>query len=219
MRNYNKSGLLIATLGLAGFTQIANAVTFPTSAGLFLYDETTGQTAFAAASGAFGIATFSGTVGDYNIDVSATGKTIAGGAFPSLDLDVASADTSTPGDKLDVYYSNGSFGPSSAAFVLSTSGPSDGGPIVSTAYWGTSVFSTANQLGQINPDPGAVSGTLNTVGASYFLTLGDVITGDETSVDTKFSTIPEPSTVVAAALMLLPLGIGAARCLRKDRIA
>jgi hypothetical protein len=42
---------------------------------------------------------------------------------------------------------------------------------------------------------------------------------DGTSINTLpiYAPVPEPTTVLAGALMLLPLGIGAMRCLRKER--
>jgi len=44
-------------------------------------------------------------------------------------------------------------------------------------------------------------------------------TGDISYSGTLQSAVPEPSTVVAGALMLLPLGIGAVRAIRKERTA
>jgi hypothetical protein len=42
---------------------------------------------------------------------------------------------------------------------------------------------------------------------------------DNTVLTGAWVPVPEPTTVLAGALMLLPLGIGAFRAVRKDRVA
>lgn len=220
IKNKNTVRVLIAAVMAAGFSQASRAsITFPSTPGLFLVDDATGKTAFAA-EGANGQASFSGTVGDYSVAISATGITLAGGAFPSLDLDVANAQAGAGATSLEVYYSNGPFGPSSGSYVLSTYVSS--GTVVSTAYGGTSDFDLTSNLGGSSDTAGAV--TVNTTGQGttltpYYLTLEDLITGSEVSADSSFRTIPETSTVLAGSLMLLPLGVGVLRSLRKERLA
>lgn len=53
---------------------------------------------------------------------------------------------------------------------------------------------------------------------TYGGTTANVI-DDTTAKANIYAPVPEPSTIAAGALMLLPLGIGAVRCLRKDRTA
>lgn len=217
MKHINNAGLLITTLALAGFTQIAGAVTFPTSAGLFLYDATTGETKSGTSLGG-GAYLFAGSIGGYTLTVS-VGQTVTGGTFPSLDLDVAAAQTTT-GDTLEIFYSDGSFGPTKGTYALSTTGPAFGGPVSTSAYLGTTYFDQSTLLGgSTDNSPYTLNAAGNIDASSYYLTIEDVITGNVVSVDSKLSTVPEPSTLVAALLMLLPLGMSASRCLRRDRTA
>jgi hypothetical protein len=221
MKNY-KTSLAIAALASAGFAQVAMAVpppVFPGVPGLYLYDEATGASAFVA-NGVNNFANFTGTVGDYSVNVQASGITEAGGIDPILDLDVAHALAGAGATFLDVYYSDGSFGPTSGGYTLSTGGPATGGPIVSSAFLGGSVFSQTTPLGgstDVAPFTINATGAINA--SSYFLTLEDHISGSEVSVDTTLTVVPESTTVIAAALMLLPLGIGAVRSLRKEQTA
>jgi hypothetical protein len=186
----NKANLLITTLALAGFSQIASAITFPSTPGLFLYDVATGDSQFAPTVGS--IAAFDGTVGDYSVDVSATGITVAGGSAPIVDLDVAEAAAGPGATVLEVFYSAGAFGPTHGAFyTLETTGPASGGPIVSSAYLGTSVFSQSTDLGgSTDVYPATVNATGTFSCPSYYLTLEDAITGTETSVDSASPSFP-----------------------------
>jgi hypothetical protein len=210
-----KTNLLITTLALAGFSQIASAVpTFPTVPGLYLYDEATGTGVAVASVG--GIANFDGVVGDYDVNisaVSATGITLAGGSAPALDLDVAEAEAGPGATVLDVYYSDGAFGPThGAGYMLSTTGPAFGGPIVSSAYLGTSVFSQTTSLGgSTDVYPFTVNATGTFSCPSYYLTLEDSITGSETSVDSQFTTVPDGG----ATVMLLGIALSGVGLLRK----
>jgi hypothetical protein len=74
--------------------------------------------------------------------------------------------------------------------------------------------------GQINVvDGSAISGFLNTTAGT------DVGSYTLTPVPTKFSpmavgpTVPEPTTIIAGALLLLPFGASALRILRKTQTA
>jgi len=218
MKNY-KTSIAIAALAVAGFAQISQAVpppVFPTGPGLYLYDEATGASAFVAATGGF--AGFLGTVGDYSVHVSATGSTIQGGSNPQLDLDVASAVAGAGATKLDVYYSDGTFGPTTGGYILQTTGPASGGPVFTSAGISSTVFGNASNLGgSTDVFPYTLNATGGITSTSYYLTIEDSITGSMTSIDSSITVVPETTTVVAAALMLLPLGIGAVRSLRKEQ--
>jgi len=240
MKNY-KACLLTTGLAVVGFAQVSPAppsfpgpapigyygptgdagglIPPPTPApGLYLYDTATGQAAFSAAAGPDAVAAFIGVLGGYNVNISATGDTTSGGTYPAMDLDVALAVTSVTGDQLLVYYSNGTFGPSLGQYTLATTGPSPGGSVFTSAFLASSVFGLTTPLGgsaDLYPNVVNAQGTINA--NNYYLTIEDAITGSEVSVDSSLTVVPESTTVVAAALMLLPLGIGAVRSLRKER--
>ena len=209
----NKIALLSAVLAVAGFAQVARAT--PTSAGLYLIDTATGQTAFAA-DNASGIANFVGTVGDYSVNISATGTTISGGVAPSLDLDVANAHAGAGATTLQVFYSDGAFGPTTAGYSLVTTGPASGGPITSSAYLGSTFFSQTTTLASsVDVYPFIVNGTGLINASSYYLTLEDVISGSEVSVDSHFITVPDGG----ATMMLLGIALSGVGLLRKKLAA
>jgi len=204
-----KTTVLGTVLAVAGLAQVASAV--PSSAGLYLVDTATGATAFAA-DNMNGIATFNGTVGDYTVNISATGTTIAGGSSPSLDLDVANATAGTGATTLQVYYSDGAFGPTASQFSLATTGPASGGPITTSAYLGSTFFSQTTTLASsVDVYPFTVNGTGPLNSSSYYLTLEDLITGTEVSVDTHFSTVPDGG----ATMMLMGMALSGVGLLRK----
>ena len=208
-----KTTVLGTVLAVAGFAQLASAV--PSSAGLYLIDTATGDTAFAA-DNVSGIATFNGTLGDYTVNISATGTTIARGGAPSLDLDVANATAGAGATTLQVYYSDGAFGPTASSFTLATTGPASGGPVTTSAYMGSSLFATTTLLASsVDVYPFTVNGTGPLVGTSYYLTMEDLITGTEVSVDSHFSTVPDGG----ATMMLLGLALSGVGLLRKKLAA
>jgi hypothetical protein len=100
---------------------------------------------------------------------------------------------------------------------------------VSIAYAGTGVAPTVAQLFQgvltIDFSPSNVlSG--QTSDLIYVFTTATAYSGNDATVDnhtsantTDLAPVPEASTVMAGALMVLPLGIGAIRALRKERTA
>ncbi len=211
----NKTTILGAVLAVVGLAQVASATTFPTSAGLFLIDTATGDTAFAP-DNVSGIANFTGTLGDYSVNISATGTTITGGAAPSLDLDVANAHAGAGATTLQVYYSDGAFGPTASFFTLATTGPASGGPITTSAYMGSTFFLTTTTLASsVDTYPFTVNGSGPLNGSSYYLTLEDVISGSEVSVDTHFTTAPDGG----ATLMLLGIALSGVGLLRKKLAA
>jgi hypothetical protein len=214
-----KTKLLIAALAVAGFAQVAPAPpSFPNMAGLYLYDMATGDHTFVADVG--GTANFVGAVGDYSVNISATGITLAGGSFPSLALDVANASAGPGATQLDVFYSDGAFGPTTGTYTLSTLGPGAGGSVFSSAYLGTNYFGQTTPLGgSTDVYPYTINATGSINANNYYLTLADVITGSENSVDSNLTvtSVPEPTNLLAYASVLLPFGIGARRFLRKDR--
>jgi hypothetical protein len=203
-----KTHLLVTALAVAGFSQIASAVpVFPSVPGLYLYDEATGTgQAVAAVSG---FASFFGTVGDYTVSV--TGVTITGGSSPFMDLDVAFATAGKGATKLDVFYSDGLFGPTGGTYMLDTTGPGTGGPVVTSAYLDTTVFGQTTALGgSTDGFPFTVNATGSLNAGSYYLTLEDSITGSETSVDSSIS-VPDGG----ATVMLLGIALSGVGLLRK----
>jgi len=196
---------------IAATAQVASAA--PTAAGLYLIDTATGATAFAAANYYSGIATFDGTLGDYSVDISTTGITLARGEDPSLELDVSAAFAGAGATSLQVFYSDGVFAPTIGQYQLASTGPRSGGPVTSSAYVGSAFFATTTTLASsVDVSPSVVngSGTLNDAN-NYYLTLEDLITGTETGVTSTFTvTAPEPS-----ALALLLMALPGAALLRK----
>ena len=225
MTNF-KSALLIAVLaagGLAnaGFAQGSPnppATGAPTSTGLYLYDVGTQDSIFVSSvvSGVDnGYAYYNGHVGNYTVVVSADGFTSAGGIYPVLDLDINSVtiNTSSP-DTLNVFYSDGLFGPTSGSYSLSTYAGT--GSVAFQAYLGSSYYTPSGTQNLL------ANGILNSA-SSYYLTIEQSITGSgvPTAISTtsELSVVPEPSTVVGAALMLVPLGVSAVRSWRKSHNA
>lgn len=207
----------MAALVVAGVAQMASGQITPPSptgpAGLYLVNGV--SQIFVALSG--GVASYSGAVGSYGVAI-AGGVELAGGASPILDLDVTT--TSVGSGNLYIFFTDGAFGPTSGApYSLFTSQFNT----VSGGTASTWVYQNSTQLGgKADSTSGPVvnaTGVLS--GSSYYLTLEDVINGSVTSADSTFtsSAVPEANTLVAGALMLLPLGIGAVRAIRKERVA
>jgi hypothetical protein len=71
-----------------------------------------------------------------------------------------------------------------------------------------------------NSEPTLASFSDPTTGHTFSLlvkdTAGNVVLDDTITVNGGFSTVPEPSTVIAGALLLLPFGVGVARSLRRN---
>jgi len=211
----NKIAHLGAVLVIAGFAQVASAV--PSSAGLYLIDNATGATAFAP-DNAGGIATFNGTLGDYTVNVSATGTTLSRGSTPSMDLDVANASAGPNATTLTVYYSDGSFGPTVGTYTLATTGPANGGPVTTSAYLGSSLFATTTTLASgVDAYPFVINGSGIINSNSYYLTLEDLIVGSEVSVDSHFSTLSVPDG--GATVILLGIALSGIGLLRKKLAA
>jgi len=206
----NKTRLVIASLAFVGLAQVASAVpVFPSFTGLYLYDEATGDSAQIANVG--GTSTFFGTVGDYSVDVSVTGVTLAGGSSPVMDLDIALAVAGAGATKLDVYYSDGTFGPTGGNYVLQTTGPAVGGPVVSSAYLDTTVFGQTTSLGgSTDGFPLTVNATGTINASSYYLTRADSISGTVVSLDSHL-TVPDGG----ATVMLLGIALSGVGLLRK----
>lgn len=238
MKNY-KAVLAVTALGVAGFAQVSLA-SFPTSPGLYMYDSAVGIAgAVSVTSLTDGNYNFDGTVGDYQVSI-VTGQTLEGGFNPILDLQVTDAFTTQQNDQLYIYFSNGQFGPSDGPYSLSTTGPQsstqNNGSSTYAGYSG-SVFGNASNLGgSANSAPYTLNASGSLVSSSlYYLTMLTTVFGNTAnsyynnvtqqttygygvaSLDSTLTVVPEPTTVAAAALMLLPLGIGAVRSLRKER--
>lgn len=222
MKTHKIIKLLVAAVATAGLAQISPAPpSFPSLAGLDLYDVATGTNVFVPTVS--GIANFVGTVGDYSVDISATGITIAGGVSPSLDLDIAAAEAGPGANGLDIYYSDGPFGPSTGTYTMTTLGPAVGGPVTTTAYGGANYFSQLLPLGgsldtypftvniPVTPTPPGLATS------PYYLTIEDAITGSVVSLSSTLTvtSVPEPGNLMAFALALVPVGMLVRRHFRK----
>lgn len=202
--------------GIAGMAQMASAISFPTTAGLYLYD--TASDTGISVSIADGYATFNGTVGGSSVVISATGLTEAGGANPILDLNIAKAIVGA-GSTLEIFYSDGVFGPSAGGFTLGTAGPglATGTAIATTsAYFGSTAFGQTTLLGT-EIDPGFISGSIE--GNNYYLTIATFISGGDsggsvTSMDSLL-TVPDGGTTV----MLLGAALSGLCLMRKKLLA
>lgn len=211
-----KITITMAALAVAGVAQMASGQITPPDpvgpAGLYL--ENGGPAIFVPLTG--GMASFSGPVGSYGVTAvfgSGSGTT---SPFMDMNINITSAGTGN----LYVFFTDGAFGPTSGgSYSLFTSQFNQLSTGATISTW---AYQNATQLGGSPDSPtGAVvnsTGPLN--GSSYYLTIEDVINGSVNSADTTFvSSVPEANTLVAGALMLLPLGIGAVRAIRKERVA
>jgi len=217
-----KTTITMMALAVAGVAQMASAQIQPpnpASQSLTL-ENIVGGIVVGSATGTAqpgGIWSFNGTVGNYGITIT-SGQEIQAGSTPMLDMDV---NVTTAGlGTLYIFFTDGAFGPTSGGhYTLGTSQfNSIGGGTASTwVYQGITLLGGGPDS-TLNPVQNA-SGPLN--GSNYYLTLEDVINGSISSADTTFtsSAVPEANTLVAGALMLLPLGIGAVRAIRKERVA
>ena len=209
--------VLFTALTVAGSATVARGQSaFPSVPGLFVYDAATGQSNSVALSG--GIAQFSGTLGDYTVDIVAT--LIASGSAPVLDLNVLSATANAGATTFDAYFSDGPFGPTSSTYILETTDLITGGPVVSSAGNSGTVFGNSQNLGgSTDAYPFVINATGSISGSSYYLTSQDLIEGSISGLDSRLTVVPEPANLLTEALILLPLGIGALRYWRKRRTA
>jgi len=135
-------------------------------------------------------------------------------------------------------YKGNSFGANDLSFVFTlTISAGDAGSITVNGFSGLvnaeNVTGSPDFSNTVNFDPAGflkfiwntpvavgqtVSVIVDTSSTVYGPSVGSVQDGLTANVPT-LAPVPEPTTVVAGALMLLPFGIGALRSLRKDRIA
>jgi VPDSG-CTERM motif len=208
--------LLITTLAVAGLAQVASAIPFPSTFGLYIYDTATGTSKYVAIVG--GTASYNGAVGDYTVAIS-TGITINGGGNPAIDLDVAQATAGAGATSLQIFYSDGGFGPSSGIYTLNTY-LGTGGPVTTSGYLSAAntPFGQTTLLGGSADVVGAnvvnATGSLSGVQNPYSLTIADVITGTVTSMDSKLS-VPDGGSTV----MLLGMALSGAALLKRKFVA
>jgi hypothetical protein len=208
---------MTALAAVGGYVQITNAVVSPpATTGLYIYDTATGDSQYVAISGSE-TASYDGTVGDYSVNVNLTGNTAARGGAPIIDLDIADVQAGAGATTLQVFYSDGAFGPTTGNFLLAGTGVGAGstGSATTSAYLGASVFGTSTLLGTV-ADPGSVTGSINS--SSYYLTLDTTITGSIISQDSNIAvssavSAPDGGTTVA----LLGLGMTSLGMMRKFR--
>lgn len=201
----------IALLAAAGVVQMTSAqIVPPGTTGLLLENGASIETGTEVG----GVWNFAGSVGTYDLTV-ATGSSLSAGASPEedLDVDITSAGTGA----LYIIFTDGTFGPTHGGYTLTTTAFNGTGTISTYAYQNTTLLggSVSSPSSQTLNSSGTISGD------DYNLSIEDVIHGSVQSADSTLtvSSVPEASTVMAGALMLLPLGIGAFRAIRKDRTA
>jgi hypothetical protein len=211
----NKIIPIVAAVAVAGLAQVASAITFPTTAGLFIVDDATSFTQYVPITG--GTASFNGAFdANWNVVIT-TGITVNGGGNPSIDLDVSTVKVGTTGTTLSIYYSDVGFGPSfGKGYTLSTF-LALGGPVSTSAFLGTAAFGQTTSLGGSVDTAGAF--VLNAIGnistaSTYALTIRDVISGSLTSMDTTLK-VPDGGTTV----MLLGMALSGIGLLKKKLAA
>lgn len=196
----------VGTVIAVAADQRAEAIPFPASFGLYIYDTSTGVSKYVPITD--GTAHFSGAVGNYSLAIS-TGITIAGGANPIIDLDVAQATAGAGASSLQIYYSVGGFGSSTGSYTLDTF-LGTGGPVTTSAYLSTAntPFGLTTSLSG-SPD---VAGTITvnasgvlpgTVQSPYSLTIAQIITGNVVSMDSKLA-VPDGGTTMVMLGLALP---------------
>jgi len=208
MKNLKKIIAMVA-VGL-----ICSAITSEASISVGL--SANGLTSLTAIVGATAIAPFTSSSG---LDGSLTSTVYSGG------------NGSTQGGYTFVYALSQLLAASDAVDGLSLGGFA--GTTFTVAYIATGTVSAAGSIYSVNPTSGAITITLG----NYLKpgnTLDDIVVYDSASsyagnsagvldnvgvATADLAPIPEPTTVMAGALMLLPFGIGAIRSLRKDRTA
>jgi hypothetical protein len=166
-----------------------------------------------------------GSVWNANIDVALT-KPILGGQFnPQLDVSIQS-DGSTAAGTLTITAISTGFGPLGydvGRAVLNGGGANAGGGRSLTAYG----LVNGGQVVSIGPFTSGWSGSAsaNASGLSSTFSIGEriVITHNAANLngpkgDISLS-VPEPTTMVAGAMLLLPFGASTLRCFRKNRTA
>jgi hypothetical protein len=131
-------------------------------------------------------------------------------------------------------YQGNSFGASDLTFVYTISVTTgDIGSVTVNGFSGTVGLGTSSAGGyQYDPSgfikltwttqsaPSTLTIVVATALTNYALSAGSVQDGLTSNVATYApAPVPEPTTVAAGALMLLPFGIGALRSLRKDRVS
>jgi hypothetical protein len=165
-----------------------------------------------------------GSAWSINVDV-ASSKPLLGGQFdPRMDLTIESA-ISTGAGTLTVTISDTGFGPLGADTGVATllmGGTLDNGSVTGSGKVnGSSVVS----LGPFTTHAwsgGPVGGVASGLASTFTLGESVVIThtgAGNTTGNFEFNVVPEPSTVIAGALLLLPFGASTLRCLRNRKHA
>jgi len=158
-----------------------------------------------------GVAPFSGTFTSWVIAAGADPIATANG-FTGLTFVFQASSTAGVIESISV---NGVFGNIGATYV----------PVNAVhPIAGTGVTQSAAGVVKVNwPAPDGYNGAGDYVyiytQARGFTTVFESVQDGSSDTPKGLAPVPEPSTVVAGALMLLPFGIGAIRSLRKDRTA
>lgn len=189
---------------------------------------TAGANTVSVSDGGVGSVTYSGPVGtfwDINVDTAISKPSIGGPFDPRLDvlvLAVSSTASSGLPVPLTITVVSDGFGPlgfSSAPASLHAGGTLTQGSVeVSGQVAGSPLLS----LGPFTTQSWSGSATGSAGGLDAPFSIGETITvihpGTGTSSgDFSLSVVPEPSTLLAAALLLLPFGASVLRCLPNRR--
>lgn len=182
--------------------------------------------------GGSGMLTYSGplagSVWNAEIDIALT-KPIIGGLFdPQLDVNIQSSSSTGAGTLTITAISTG-FGPLGGDIGLATlvGGGASGGPGKSLTAYGLVNGGQVVSIGPFTTPAWNGTSSANASGLSAMFSIGEkiVIThtglanGPKGNINFDVIAVPEPTTVVAGALLLLPFGASTLRILRRNRTA
>jgi hypothetical protein len=169
-------------------------------------------------NGVTGAIEWTGTIGvwDINVDTGESKPVIGSATQPMLSL--VTSDHSTGAGTLTITITDTGFGPvtpDTSSFALNTAVTSIGGTVFGQAIVNGSTATSANisTVGSLTTF-GSASG-LNTSpwSMSEVITLSNTGSGQDNASETL--AVPEPTTMVAGAMLLLPFGASTLRGLRR----
>lgn len=156
---------------------------------------------------------------DFSVNTSGTGKSITGSGFTFVLVADNGLYTQNLANLTDNLYGNSSTTKSTAITAnLFTYN------LLNNSF---SIMQNSEPMLKLKTSSGSTWTTdvlgLATTGHTFTLyaynAAGEVVLTDKITVDGGYGPVPEPSTIMAGAMLLLPFGIGAFRSLRKSRKA